>query len=189
MLLCAFGRQARNTGIHSRFIDGTVLEPGFELDELMAPILALERYVSATGDGSVLNLPCITEGIARILRTLKTRRHPTEPLYETFLMPTDDVRTYPYLTYDNVLVWRALRALSPSLPAQYGSLAGEGRQSAGGRIALLHIGRRRGALLRLEHRTSRDTATYTTSRPARCCSCLISASVPLAIPYMPTPRA
>lgn len=125
MLLCAFGRQARNTGIHSRFIDGTVLEPGFELDELMAPILALERYVSATGDGSVLNLPCITEGIARILRTLKTRRHPTEPLYETFLMPTDDVRTYPYLTYDNVLVWRALRALSRLFPEQYGSLAGE----------------------------------------------------------------
>ena len=26
----------RNIGVHSRFIDGTVLEPGFELDELMA---------------------------------------------------------------------------------------------------------------------------------------------------------
>lgn len=44
MLLYVFGRQRRNIGVHSRFIDGTVLEPGFELDELMAPVLALERY-------------------------------------------------------------------------------------------------------------------------------------------------
>ena len=49
MLLYVFGRQRRTIGVHSRFIDGTVLEPGFELDELMAPVLALERYVTATG--------------------------------------------------------------------------------------------------------------------------------------------
>ena len=48
MLGYVFGRQRRNIGVHSRFIDGTVLEPGFELDELMAPVLALERYVGAT---------------------------------------------------------------------------------------------------------------------------------------------
>ena len=27
-------------------------------------------------------------------------------MYETFLQPTDDMRTYPYITYDNVLVWK-----------------------------------------------------------------------------------
>ena len=41
MLDYVFGRQRRNLGVHSRYIDGTVLEPGFELDELMAPVLAL----------------------------------------------------------------------------------------------------------------------------------------------------
>ena len=40
-------------------------------------------------------------------------------------MPTDDLRTYPYLTYDNVLVWRALRALSRLYPERFASLAGE----------------------------------------------------------------
>lgn len=111
MLGYVFGRQRRNIGVHSRFIDGTVLEPGFELDELMAPVLALERYVDATGDRSVLADPDVLRGIDGILKKLDAERAEGCELYETFLQPTDDERVYPYITYDNVLVWRALRAL------------------------------------------------------------------------------
>lgn len=111
MLGYVFGRQRRNIGVHSRFIDGTVLEPGFELDELMAPVLALERYVDATGDRSVLTDPDVLRGIDGILKKLDAERAEDCELYETFLQPTDDERVYPYITYDNVLVWRALRAL------------------------------------------------------------------------------
>ena len=125
MLDYVFGRQGRNFGVHSRYIDGTVLEPGFELDELMAPVLALDRYVAATGDRDCLADGAIQAGLAGILRTLRTKRHQTAALYETFLQPTDDMRSHPYLTYDNVLVWRALGALSRLYPETYGSLAGE----------------------------------------------------------------
>ena len=111
MLGYVFGRQRRNIGVHSRFIDGTVLEPGFELDELMAPVIALERYVDATGDRSVLADPDVLRGIEEILKKLDAERAGSCELYETFLQPTDDERVYPYITYDNVLVWRALRAL------------------------------------------------------------------------------
>lgn len=111
MLGYVFGRQRRNIGVHSRFIDGTVLELGFELDELMAPVLALERYVDATCDRSVLADPDVLRGIDGILRKLDAERAEDCELYETFLQPTDDERVYPYITYDNVLVWRALRAL------------------------------------------------------------------------------
>ena len=111
MLGYVFGRQRRNIGVHSRFIDGTVLEPGFELDELMAPVIALERYVDATGDRSVLSDPDVLRGIEEILKKLDAERAGSCELYETFLQPTDDERVYPYITYDNVLVWRALRAL------------------------------------------------------------------------------
>ena len=38
----ALTTQLRNAGIHSRFIDGIVLEEGFELDEAVAPIIALQ---------------------------------------------------------------------------------------------------------------------------------------------------
>ena len=66
MLSYVFGRQRRNFGIHSRYIDGTVLEPGFELDELVAPLLALERYINKTDDKSILSDPDIVQGISLI---------------------------------------------------------------------------------------------------------------------------
>lgn len=117
-----FGRQRRNLGIHSRYIDGTVLEPGFELDELMAPIVALESYVDQTADNEILHDPAVMAGIQQILKTLETMRHPEIPLYETFLQPTDDEIVYPYLTYNNVLVWRTMKALAHLYPGRYGAL-------------------------------------------------------------------
>ncbi len=117
-----FGRQRRNLGIHSRYIDGTVLEPGFELDELMAPVIALEAYVDKTGDREILSDANVLRGIRQILDTLDTMRHPEIPLYETFLQPTDDEIVHPYLTYNNALVWKSFRALAKLYPARYGYL-------------------------------------------------------------------
>lgn len=106
MLNYFFSKQIKNAGIHSRYIDGTVLEPGFELDELCAPIIALKNYVDAAGDVSYLSESVVVKGIARILSILETKKHPSIDLYETFLQPTDDMNVYPYLTYDNVLVYK-----------------------------------------------------------------------------------
>ena len=125
MLIYAFTRQARNFGVHSRYIDGTVLEPGFELDELAAPILALERYIEATDDRGLLDEPAIRAGAERVLSGLRAAYDPALGLYETFLQPTDDERVHPYLTYDNALVWRALRALSRLWPRRYEALGAE----------------------------------------------------------------
>ena len=112
MLSYAFSKQIKNAGVHSRYIDGTVLEPGFELDELCAPLLALYNYVKHTGDYEILSEESIKKGIARILTTLQSKKHPETDLYETFLQPTDDLNVYPYLTYDNVLVWRIFTNLA-----------------------------------------------------------------------------
>jgi meiotically up-regulated gene 157 (Mug157) protein len=43
------------------------------------------------------------------------------------LQPTDDLRVYPYLTYDNVLVWFAFLRLAEIYPA-YSYLAGEAQK-------------------------------------------------------------
>ena len=118
-----FGRQRRNLGIHSRYIDGTVLGPGFELDELMSPILALSGYVKQTGDTGILEDANVQKGIRQILKTLDSMKHPEIALYETFLQPTDDEIVHPYLTYNNVLVWRSLRDLAELYPERYASLA------------------------------------------------------------------
>ena len=51
----ALTTQLRNTGTHSRFIDGVVLEDGFQLDEAAAPVLALASYVKRTNDTAFLS--------------------------------------------------------------------------------------------------------------------------------------
>ncbi len=130
MLLYVFGRQRRNFGVHSRFIDGTVLEPGFELDELMAPVLALERYVDKTGDTALPERAEVIEGIALILARLQERKHPETALFSTFLQPTDDEIVHPYLTYNNVLVWRALCALERLYPGRFAFCASPGEVKA-----------------------------------------------------------
>lgn len=112
ILTYVFTRQARNFGVHSRYIDGTMLEPGFELDELCAPVIALNRYVEQTGDMAFAKQRFVQETLQSILRKLEEKKHPIIPLYETFLQPTDDMHNYVYLTYDNALVCYALRALA-----------------------------------------------------------------------------
>ncbi len=101
-------RQLRNVGTHSRYIDGTVLEPGFELDEVCAPVLALAHYLDVTGDKDYLRRPAVANALDTIVSRLDPWKHPEIDLYGTFLMPTDDMRRYPYLTYNNVLLWMAL---------------------------------------------------------------------------------
>lgn len=118
-----FGRQRKNLGIHSRYIDGTVLEPGFELDELMSPIIALEAYVEKTGDTEILEEINVQKGIRQILKTLDLMKHPEIALYETFLQPTDDEIVHPYLSYNNMLVWRSMKALAKLYPDRYACLA------------------------------------------------------------------
>jgi hypothetical protein len=119
MLLYVFGRQRRNIGVHSRYIDGTVLEPGFELDELISPVLALERYIDKTGDRQLLEKAEFIEGIGSILRRLAEHKHEDISLFSTFLQPTDDEIVYPYLTYNNVLVWKGLLALEKLYPGGF----------------------------------------------------------------------
>jgi len=110
-----FTKQIRNVGIHSRYIDGTLLEPGFELDELCAPVIALHNYVSYSGDMTILNENYILKGLRKILNILDSKKHSEIDLYETFLQPTDDMIIYPYLTYNNVLVWKTLLHLAEML--------------------------------------------------------------------------
>ena len=106
----ALGRQARNAGIHSRFIDGAVLEDGLELDELVAPIVALKSYVDATGDRSVLGT--YAAEIDTIEARLAALRDPATGLYETFQDAQDEYVRKPFSIYDNVLAWKALNDLA-----------------------------------------------------------------------------
>ncbi|HVI05270.1 MAG TPA: glycoside hydrolase family 125 protein [Sphingomicrobium sp.] len=105
----ALGVQARNIGTHSRFIDGIVLEDGFELDELVAPIIALASYLDKTHDMAVLERHRAV--IATLLERLNEQRDPTTGLFATFQDAQDEYLRKPFSIYDNVVVWRAFRDL------------------------------------------------------------------------------
>ncbi len=111
-LLCfAFRFGWRNPGIHAQYMDGTVIYPGFELDELAAYPVALGRYLRATADASILQEPEVVgalKGFGQVLQELAG----SGPLYPTFLDPSDDPPPYPFLTYDNALLWRGLVELA-----------------------------------------------------------------------------
>jgi GH15 family glucan-1,4-alpha-glucosidase len=97
--------QRRNIGTHSRFIDGTVLEDGFQLDEAVAPLIALTAYVSSTGDTGLAKEQAAA--IDEMERRLLSRRDAATGLYESMQDAQDEYQKRPFITYDNVLVWKA----------------------------------------------------------------------------------
>lgn len=101
----AYGIQLRDAGTHSRFIDGATLEPGFELDEGVAPIIALDEYWRSSRDQAYL--AARKSGLEFLLARLAAHRGPYG-LYWTEQDSQDENRAEAYETYDNALVWRAL---------------------------------------------------------------------------------
>lgn len=111
LLLAIFARHIANAGDHAHYINGTVLYPGFELDQLAAYILALSRYIKATGDYSILKEKVIYSGLTLLADKALEQFSPEAGLYSTFLDPSDDPAFYPFLTYNNALLERAFHFL------------------------------------------------------------------------------
>lgn len=102
--------QLRNAGTHSRFIDGVVLEDGFQLDESAAPIMALAGYVQQTGDIEFLRQH--RTAMLALRDRLLSRFDSQTGLYSSLQDPQDEFQALPFITYDNALSWRALSDLA-----------------------------------------------------------------------------
>jgi len=133
----ALGIQLRDAGTHSRFIDGTTLEPGYELDENAAPIIALAQYWSGTHDSAYLMQH--QAALAALLAGLAAHRDSTG-LYRTEQDAQDQNRRSRYETYDNVLVWRALQSAAMLYRAIGGAVVAQGldKQAQQLRGTILH---------------------------------------------------
>ena len=107
----AFHLYARRAGIHSLYLDGTELYPGFELDELAAFPVALGLYLDETGDDSVVELPEVRDGLSTVWEAIQRARVRPHGLYHTFLLPSDDPAHHPFVSYDLALLWRGLRVM------------------------------------------------------------------------------
>ncbi len=98
--------QLRNTGTHSRFIDGIVLEDGFQLDEAVAPVIALASYVRRTSDTDFLKQH--EDALAMLRDRILARRDVATGLYSSLQDSQDEFQVLPFITYDNALTWKAL---------------------------------------------------------------------------------
>jgi hypothetical protein len=98
--------QLPNVGTHSRFIGGTVLEDGYELDEGVAPLIALSTYIAQTNDDPFLEAHRGT--LTMLIERLQEHYDKDLGLYSTLQDAQDQYRKQEFSTYDNALVWKAL---------------------------------------------------------------------------------
>lgn len=112
ILQYVFKIQGKNFGVHSRQINGNILECGFELDELCAPFIALESYIKKTGDLNLLKKEYIQDILINIKDKFFKYKHNNYMLFRTELRPSDDMSLYAYNTYNNVLTFRVFLSLS-----------------------------------------------------------------------------
>jgi hypothetical protein len=102
--------QLRNTGVHSRFIDGVALEEGFQLDEAVAPIVAIADYVKQTGDFGFLTSH--RDAPIALRERFLSRYDANTGLYSTLQDSQDEYQKLPLSTYSNVLTWRSMLDLA-----------------------------------------------------------------------------
>ena len=107
LLLTVFQKHLKNAGDHAHYINGATLYPGFELDQLAAYFLALEHYLQQSNDYSFLKETLIREGLDLLSEKVFDNFDPDSGLYSTFLDPSDDPVTFPFLTYNNALLYRS----------------------------------------------------------------------------------
>lgn len=112
LLLTIFARHLDRAGEHAHYINGALLYPGFELDQLAAHFLALKRYEEVTGDLTLLDEGAISHGLNRLVEKALDQFDPGSGLYRTFLDPSDDPVLYPFLIYDNALLQCAFTYLA-----------------------------------------------------------------------------
>lgn len=109
----ALTTQIRNAGTHSRFIDGVILEDGFELDEAAAPILAMSQYLERTKEDALFTQH--RGALMKLYDRIVDHLDPATGLYSTLQDAQDQYRKQQFNTYNNVLVWRTMLDLSAML--------------------------------------------------------------------------
>jgi uncharacterized protein len=117
-LIRAFEQYSARAGEQWKYLDGAVLSPGVQLDQLCAYVLALDRYIAQTEDDSVLDEPLVQDVLREIDEALYSLLDREVFLCATDLLPSGDSPDHGYTTYGNVLVWLVARAL-PRLWRRY----------------------------------------------------------------------
>lgn len=120
-LLRAFEQYSHRAGERWHYLDGGVLAPGFCLDQFVAYAVALDRYAREARDTSILDEPLVQDVLRELDEILFHRLDGEHFLCATELLPSGEKADYPFVVYDNALVW----AYAESLPRIWRRRQGE----------------------------------------------------------------
>jgi len=101
----------KNKGVHALYIDGRVLYEGFELDQFSHYFSILGRAL----EYGIIGEENAKKYVRELTEMLERRKSKRYFLYSTDLNSSDDPVKYPYVTFDNVLLWYSIRRLAKAL--------------------------------------------------------------------------
>lgn len=110
-LIRCFEQYSHRPGERWRYLDGGVLAPGLCLDQFCAYAIALDRYAADARDANILDEPLVQDVLRELDDILFHRLDPEHFLCSTELLPSGERADYPFVAYDNALVWRYAEAL------------------------------------------------------------------------------
>lgn len=111
ILLRALEVWSDRPGLHRRYADGGIIDPGYSLGRACDWGLALQRYVDITRDESILDEPLVQQVVRELDDSLHRRLHRDVFLGSTEVLPGGERADFPYSAFDNVLFWAFCRAL------------------------------------------------------------------------------
>jgi hypothetical protein len=111
LLLRCFEQHSYRPGEGFRYLDGGVLVPGVVLHQWCAYAIALDRYILATGDRTILDEPLVGEVLRELEMGFYPRLHHEVFLGSTDLSPSGDAPDHPFVTFDNALLHNFCRIM------------------------------------------------------------------------------
>jgi hypothetical protein len=106
---CELHGYAPGSGV--RYLDGTLFQAGFAVESAAAYAIAAERYMSRTGDETVLEEPAVADALYASWEDIEARRDGHRPLYATEVLPSGRPAPLPFTAHANAVVAHALEVL------------------------------------------------------------------------------
>ncbi|HUR92754.1 MAG TPA: hypothetical protein VMY38_08795 [Gemmatimonadaceae bacterium] len=104
--MCELHGYAPGTGVH--YLDGTLFQAGFSLEGASAYAIAVERYISQTGDDQIVEEAAVADALYQSHEDIEARRDKRWPLYSTEVTPGGDPVRQPYGAHANAVVAQAM---------------------------------------------------------------------------------
>lgn len=111
--MCELHGYAPGTGVH--YLDGTLFQAGFSLEGASAYAIAVERYITQTGDDLIVEEPAVSDTLYQSHDDIEARRDNRWPLYSTEVTPGGEPVKQPFGAHANAVVAQAMDMLKRTL--------------------------------------------------------------------------